>query len=114
MKTFLLSTTLLVAGGVLYGVEPRPSEQALARCGNPKTRSLAVSVFYVARLHPRPNIAIVYAHRRQQRAAMKGIVSAPWRRRGAIAVKLNSNHWLGAQLCPGLLQPDVHKPEACS
>jgi len=31
MKSFLLSMTLLVAGGFLYGVEPRPTEQALLK-----------------------------------------------------------------------------------
>jgi hypothetical protein len=31
MKTFLLSTTFLVAGGVLCGAEPRSTEQALAK-----------------------------------------------------------------------------------
>ena len=31
MKTFLLSTTLLVAGGVLYGAEPCPTELALIK-----------------------------------------------------------------------------------
>ena len=31
MKTFLLSTTFLLAGGLLWGAEPRPTEQALAR-----------------------------------------------------------------------------------
>jgi len=31
MRTFLLSTTLLVAGGVLLAGDPRPTEQTLAR-----------------------------------------------------------------------------------
>ena len=31
MKTLIISTTLMVAGGVLSEAEPRPSEQALAR-----------------------------------------------------------------------------------
>jgi hypothetical protein len=31
MKIFLLSATLLVAGGVLYGAEPRPTEQELVK-----------------------------------------------------------------------------------